>query len=132
MRKRKCKSREKEMQTPEGRHVDLTCFGPDTKYFPTSTAARHKDKASPRLRVSSDHRVALATKAPGNQRLSATKSPRQGHRHRLSRSPRSVLPLRRSFFTKNGVSVPRTSAVLLHTKSDGPLAITKMLAVARL
>ena len=45
------------------RHVDITWFGPDTKSFPTSTAAVRKTSLS-RLLVSSDHRLALATKDP--------------------------------------------------------------------
>ena len=67
---------------------------------------RPATKASLTHRVSFDHHVALTTKAPGNQRLSATKSRRQGRRHRLSWSPRLDLPLLRSFFTKKGSPVP--------------------------
>ena len=48
----------------------------------------------------------------------------------------SVTPVRFSssseLLHQEGVSGPRTSAVPLHTKSEGPPAITKMLAAARL
>jgi hypothetical protein len=87
---------------------------------------RPTTKASLTHRVSSDHRVALATKAPGNQRLSATKSPRQGRRHRLSRSPRLDPSSSSELLHQEGVSGPRTNAVPLHTKSEGPPAISKV------
>ena len=83
-------------------------------------------RQSLRHQVSSDHCLALTTKAPGKQRLSATKSPRQGRRHRLSRSPRLKPSSSSELLHQEGVSGPRTSAVPLHTKSEGPPAITKI------
>ena len=68
-------------------------------------------------RVSSlDHRLALATKAPGKQRLSATKSPRRGHRHHLSRSVTTAPSSLSELLTKRGL-LPRTECRCLSTPS---------------
>src|SRR6185503_5799254 len=66
-----------------------------------------------------DHRLVFATKASGKQRLSGAKSPRQGHRHRLSRSVTNVTVFTIGASHQEGSPSPHKVSLPLHTKSEG-------------
>src|SRR6185437_15566887 len=79
-----------------------------------------------------DHRLAFATKASGKQRLSGAKSPRQGHRHRLSQSITNGTVFTIGASHQEGSSSPHKVSLPLHTKSEGHTMSTRLLAAARL
>src|SRR6185312_11395851 len=79
-----------------------------------------------------DHRLAFATKASGKQRLSGTKSPRQGHRHCLSQSVTNGTVFTIGASHQEGSPSPHKVSLPLHTKSEGHTTSTRLLAAARL
>src|SRR6185437_16246568 len=66
-----------------------------------------------------DHRLAFTTKASGKQRLSGAKSPRQGHRHRLSQSVTNGTVFTIGASHQEGSPSPHKVSLPLHTKSEG-------------
>src|SRR6185312_12341172 len=72
-----------------------------------------------------DHRLAFPTKTPGKQRLSDPKSPRQGHRHRLSQSVTNGTVFTIGVFHQEGSPSPHKVSLLLHTKSEGHMTSTQ-------
>ena len=74
----------------------------------------------------------FATKASGKQRLSDAKSPRQGHRHRLSRSVTNGTVFTIGASHQEGSPSPHKVSLPLHTKLEGHTTSTRLLAAARL
>src|SRR6185436_14464210 len=76
--------------------------------------------------------LAFATKVSGKQRRSGAKSPRQGHRHRLSQSVTNGTVFTIGASHQEGSPSPHKVSLPLHTKLEGHTTSTRLLAAARL